>query len=1104
VSSRSVVVLDEGETVQRVAAEGIWIPSLRPAPERWLSLSLVVDESPSMAMWHRPVADLRRLLEHHGAFRDVRTWGLTGGAGAGSLRLYAGPGPTPRPRRSYDPSRLLDATGRHLILVVSDCTDPAWYDGRVAEALALWGRREPVAVVQPLPERLWLRSALGAGLRARLHAPWPGAPNARLLARAVERRPGPGRGRRIALPVMTLEASAVKEWARALAAGGGAWATGRLVELDVPRRATFQAPGASGASGAPGAVPQAAGWGPPAPPRALLRDFDAVASPTACRLATLLAAVPLRLPVMRLVQARFLPGSGPAHLAEFFLSGLLREETPRAEEVHPDEVDYEFVDGVRDLLLDRLSGAAALEVIKRVSAFVEREAGQARSFAALLDDPGAAGDLPPPPGGVPFAEASRLPFARVTARTLRRLGGDYARLADRLAPAAPPAAPPVPAPWLSPAGWPSVAGAREHFVDREAERDRLRAYLADPSLDPPPLVVLGPAGIGKSALLGRLMQDCLGPAGPGAPDRFPVAYLNLREWSERGGGPGPILLEILRQIGHQYPEVRPLCELIQQAWFSRAPSDAGVWDDLRSFLDDVAPTITTIRSILVQAHPASPEPGVPATATAGKPLVLLLDEFDTFVDQPPVPAGHALEIGRFLAEARRRAFQVRPVIASRTPVTTFDTQVLRLGELGETAACALLAIQGIDDPSLALDVYKDVGGAPNRLLTAAAARRGDRAGSAGEPGPEPSSTVLRLADSLLVPLGQATAGQAGRLHDPTWRFRAGAAVNLLALSRAALEVSLLISSGTGAGIGPGDSATLPVPLERLKAALERGAYHDLWHPRGDSEDAAEPPEPSEVLGQVKVAGAPQPDPAGTTRDLLQLVVDEAIERTADRVADTAGRTLDLLMRADLGAFSEVVSSMSRGRLSRFEPGAAGGTAGALADAYATEAFNALASLLEPSRRSGMAAAVRDWVEQRRRGVPARRLVESLYDLDRRRGELAALVDATGVEPSSAAALQDVQELARVCAWQLDEAAETATRLDPFFGSPAQPPSATRWVPTGSAVVLTWFAVATGAALVGAGPAEGPRLVGLPSLEETVRGAPDLDGERGPGRRPAPA
>ncbi|MCZ9338899.1 hypothetical protein NGM37_14060, partial [Streptomyces sp. TRM76130] len=74
--------------------------------------------------------------------------------------------------------------------------------------------------------------------------------------------------------------------------------------------------------------------------------------PAAGRLAVYLAAAPLCLPVMQLVQRTMLPGSGPSELAEVLVSGLV---TRAGAEYGTDGVQwYEIEPDVRDALLSRL------------------------------------------------------------------------------------------------------------------------------------------------------------------------------------------------------------------------------------------------------------------------------------------------------------------------------------------------------------------------------------------------------------------------------------------------------------------------------------------------------------------------------------------------------------------------------------------------------------------------------------------------------------------------------------------------------------------------------------------------------------------------------
>ena len=445
VPSTTTLVLDAEGTVERAAEERIWMPVLRPARTRWLDLALVIDQSPSMAVWARTVEELRRLLERHGAFRDVRVWLLDTGSGSGRPTLYAGTKSATSDVRPSTPRELLDPSGRRLILLVSDCVAPAWSNGAASRLLALWGRTSPVAVVHVLPQRLWCYTSIETE-PADLRAPHPGAPNARL-------------------DVVSSLAGAERELEAALAAAANAdgataqdktaaafWGDGPAVPVPVvalqPR---WLAPWASLVAGAggrqvPGVITWARQWAagsleepadeaepPQASPSAaeLVGRFRALVSPTAFELAGYLAAVPLTLPIMRLVQQAMLPDSAQVHLAEVLLGGVLERQTPAGLDRAPDEVEYDFPDGVRELLQDTVLGSDTMRVIHTVGDFVARNADRTHTFPSMLVAR----------GGEAAGSSEERAFAAVTAKVLRQFGGLYEELANRLEEKAVPGAP---------------------------------------------------------------------------------------------------------------------------------------------------------------------------------------------------------------------------------------------------------------------------------------------------------------------------------------------------------------------------------------------------------------------------------------------------------------------------------------------------------------------------------------------------------------------------------------------------------------------------------------------------------------------------------------
>ena len=157
-----------------------------------------------------------------------------------------------------------------------------------------------------------------------------------------------------------------------------------------------------------------------------LDKFWHTASPNARRLAKLLAAAPrIRLPIIRLIRAAMLKDATHVHEAEFLLSGLLEVTHEPDNGIYPDRVDYDFISGVREELLDSLSVIDARKVLEKVSLYVEDHLGEASGFAAVLANP--TGDI----DSVQIGELSES-FATIATSVLKRLGGRYAKAINSL------------------------------------------------------------------------------------------------------------------------------------------------------------------------------------------------------------------------------------------------------------------------------------------------------------------------------------------------------------------------------------------------------------------------------------------------------------------------------------------------------------------------------------------------------------------------------------------------------------------------------------------------------------------------------------------------
>jgi tetratricopeptide (TPR) repeat protein len=399
-------VIDEERTAEEAVQDRLWLPMTKPALVRGLDLTVVIDSGPSMALWQPAVEAFLAVVRQLGAFRSIQVRLLETAAGESKGPILRGGTPGAPERR---PAELLDTSGRRLMLLLTDGLGEAWQQDLVSPLLAQWGRSMPVAIVHMLPQRLWGRG--GPQLhQARLTTPGALRPNRRYgleLPDAWLTGEDPETAGAGAVPVPVLELDA--RWL-------GWWA--RLVTRAQPD--PLQAVVALARSEP---QPELQPDDEPAPlPTAdeRVRHFHGTASSLAFRLGTLLAAVPVSLPIARFVQAELVPEAATADLAEVFASGLL--ELPGATQ-NRDDVVFDFSEDVREALLaaTRRSDTAAV-VVAVNRRFGDRYPVLVRITAALDD-----------PEHTPVPELATARADLVLERAvMRALSGPYAVRAERL------------------------------------------------------------------------------------------------------------------------------------------------------------------------------------------------------------------------------------------------------------------------------------------------------------------------------------------------------------------------------------------------------------------------------------------------------------------------------------------------------------------------------------------------------------------------------------------------------------------------------------------------------------------------------------------------
>ena len=403
--------LDEAATADLSArAGGLVLPVQRAVTRGDARLQLVLDASPSMRVWDRMFIELEQVFSQLGAFGDIQV-----------SHLHEGPEGEPVVSRSPDvhaaplhgEDRLSDPTGRRISVLVSDCAGPLWRSGRAHRLLHHLARQAPVAVLQPLPQRLWSRTQLPVTYGELNRGETLGGAAALRVRTPAGAQSATRRGA-LPVPVLPPEPVALGAWARLLSGAGSGPVAGAVgwVHADQP------------------AAPE---------PRSgqtrtlvgRISRFRSIASPDAGQLAVYLAAAPLCLPVMQLVQRTMLPGSGPSELAEVLLSGLVS----RAREDHgPDGAQwYEMQPDVQEALLSTIGRDEAVLVLKHCSEYIEQRFGKGGpNFPALalaqLGDDGVGRPYAPVPGVGRRPENGDngggalvpQPFAEVAARVLER------------------------------------------------------------------------------------------------------------------------------------------------------------------------------------------------------------------------------------------------------------------------------------------------------------------------------------------------------------------------------------------------------------------------------------------------------------------------------------------------------------------------------------------------------------------------------------------------------------------------------------------------------------------------------------------------------------
>ncbi|MEV8531537.1 SAV_2336 N-terminal domain-related protein [Streptomyces sp. NPDC051211] len=366
--------LDLAATIDSYTRDGELLPVVRPLPEPWFDVLLVIDTHLSMEVWQGAVQEFASLLENSGAFRRVQRWHLS---------TEPHPDVTDARGRVVNSRSVTAPDGRRLVLVVSDCAASAWYGNEVWQLLRDWACQSSVSIASPLPSRLWHRTALdlpAVRVRSRL----PGARNTTLAVTVPPHlRAVLSEGTTyVAVPTLTLTAHSLNRWAQGLVRGSPEGYEAVLVTPfgapDDPFAETADdCTDRSADEAAGGPAPRPGGVGP-------AEAFIRTASAPAVRLAGLCSAFRrLSLPLIQLIRQEVVPEATTSDVAELLMSNVLDISAP-----HDDARTITFKESARAPLARTAGRHDAWLVLDALSRYIAKRVrlpGQGLNAVAALD-----------------------------------------------------------------------------------------------------------------------------------------------------------------------------------------------------------------------------------------------------------------------------------------------------------------------------------------------------------------------------------------------------------------------------------------------------------------------------------------------------------------------------------------------------------------------------------------------------------------------------------------------------------------------------------------------------------------------------------------------
>ncbi len=367
VPSRRKTQVDIEKTVQRYCDTKKCVVVMRSKSERNVELILAVDGNATMIPWMQPAREFAAALKRTGVFFSVQTFEIVRHENKLSLRKGLSSNFTSGNSCRFEPLR---AGKKRAILLLTDGVGQSWRDGEMGSLIEIWSKGSHVALLQPLPDRLWSKTPIGSPTRRFTLKRHKG--NSPTL---VPNRPRPAikeNNDNKLTPVLMLPfiGKSLSGWAGLTAEKSAIAVPGTYLSNK----------GLGGQSPQESHEPTA---------EALYHRFATFASDEALALASHLSIYDLlSLPVIRLFH-NHLSSPEPGQIAELLVSGMLKRASsagnPNDNPIPVERASYQFRGDVAEYLLSGLRSSDRERLFNLVSNYVEKEFGKSKGeFIAYI------------------------------------------------------------------------------------------------------------------------------------------------------------------------------------------------------------------------------------------------------------------------------------------------------------------------------------------------------------------------------------------------------------------------------------------------------------------------------------------------------------------------------------------------------------------------------------------------------------------------------------------------------------------------------------------------------------------------------------------------